>query len=87
MVVALTPGSAMFQTRGWKSFARSRGLGPRHLLQCRFNGSATLTMKFFGASRVFLECYADSSSYRGLDFSSDSDDDTTFFDIKQEYSA
>lgn len=72
----------MFLTRGWKSFACSRGLGAQHLLQCRFDGAATLIVKFFGESDVLLECCTESSSGSDFDSSSYSDDDANIFDIK-----
>ncbi|KAE8784757.1 hypothetical protein D1007_41600 [Hordeum vulgare] len=80
----LTPQSAMFLMWGWKSFARSRGLGSGHLLQRKFNNSSTLTVKFFRESDTRLECCTESSSGSDLDSSNDSDNDASVFGIKQE---
>ncbi|KAE8808981.1 hypothetical protein D1007_14403 [Hordeum vulgare] len=89
-VVDLTPQSAMFLTKGWRerpslgSFARSRGIGPGHLLQFRVDVSTTLFVKFLGASGVRLECYDKSSSGSDIDTSSNSDDDSSIFNVKEE---
>ncbi|KAE8793799.1 l-ascorbate oxidase-like protein [Hordeum vulgare] len=80
----LSPKSAMFLMRGWKSFARSRGLGPGHLPHFRFDGSAAPSVKFFGATRVRPECSAESSSGSNMDFSSESNDDIIVFGVKLE---
>lgn len=56
VAVDLTPRSAMFLTRGWKSFARSQSLTPRQLLHFKLIDSDTLSVKFFGATGVRLEC-------------------------------
>ncbi|KAE8803352.1 hypothetical protein D1007_20796 [Hordeum vulgare] len=84
VVVALTPRSDMFLMWGWKSFTRSRGLGFGHLLQCRFDGTATPIVKFSGVSDVHLECCTESSS--GSDYASSRDKygDVGIFGIKQE---
>ncbi|KAE8815949.1 hypothetical protein D1007_06485 [Hordeum vulgare] len=74
----------MFLMRGWKSFAHSWGLDTEHPLQCRFGGAATLTVKFFRASDVRLECCTESSSDSDFDPSSDSDNHTSVFGTKQE---
>ncbi|KAE8807973.1 hypothetical protein D1007_15653 [Hordeum vulgare] len=78
--------SAMFLTQGWKSFARSRGLGPGNILQCRFDGTTTRTLKFSRASNVPAECCVESYSGSNFDSSSDSNEDTSVFSIKEEYS-
>ncbi|KAE8803735.1 heat shock cognate 70 kda protein 1 [Hordeum vulgare] len=75
VAVDLAPGSTMFLMRVWKSFARSRVIGPRHLLHFRFDDSTTLFVKFFGASGVRLECCVQSSSGSNADTSGDSDND------------
>ncbi|KAE8801294.1 hypothetical protein D1007_23083 [Hordeum vulgare] len=68
----------MFLTLGWKSLTRSRTLDPGHLLHFRFDGSATLSMKFFEVTGVCLDCRAESSS------GSDIDDKSRIFDVKLE---
>ena len=82
--VNLSAGSAMFLTWGWKPFARSRSLGPGHLLHFKFERSGTLFVKIFGVSGIRLECYAESSSGLDYDSCSDSGDDGSTFAIKQE---
>ncbi|KAE8771135.1 l-ascorbate oxidase-like protein [Hordeum vulgare] len=74
VAVDLSPRSTMFLMRRWKTFARSRGLGPEHLLHFRFDGDTMLSMKFFGSSGSRLECCVESSSDSDLDTSSESDD-------------
>ncbi|KAE8808620.1 heat shock cognate 70 kda protein 1 [Hordeum vulgare] len=64
----------MFLTRGWKLLARSHGVGLEHLLHFRFDGDATLFVKFFGSSGSRLECCAESSNSGDLDTSSERDD-------------
>ncbi|KAE8811746.1 l-ascorbate oxidase-like protein [Hordeum vulgare] len=82
--VDLTPGSAMFLMQGWKSFARSRGIGPEHLLHFRFDSSTILFVNFFGESGVRLDYHAESSSGSEFDTSSDNGDDSSIFVVKQE---
>jgi hypothetical protein len=65
----------MFLTRGWKSFARSRGLVHGHLLHFTLVDPGTLSVRFFGATGVRLECCAESSSDSDFDSSSDSGDE------------
>ncbi|KAE8818267.1 hypothetical protein D1007_03897 [Hordeum vulgare] len=74
----------MFLKRGWKLFARSPGLDPEHLLQYKFDGDATLILKFLRACGVHPECCVESSSCKDYDSSSDSDDDANIFGMKQE---
>ncbi|KAE8797272.1 l-ascorbate oxidase-like protein [Hordeum vulgare] len=50
VAVDLLPGNAMFMMRGWKSFDRSRDLGPGYHVQFKFDGSAMLSVKFLGTS-------------------------------------
>ncbi|KAE8807519.1 hypothetical protein D1007_16314 [Hordeum vulgare] len=80
----LTPGSAMFLIRGWKSFRRSRGISPEHLLYFQFDGSAILSMKFFRRTGFRLEFCAKSSIGSDTDTSSDSDDENSVFGVKLE---
>ncbi|KAE8773631.1 hypothetical protein D1007_54102 [Hordeum vulgare] len=74
----------MFLMRGWKSFTRSPGLGPGVLLHVRFDYSATLSVKFFGASGVRLECDIESSSNSDLNSSSNNNEDISVFGVKLE---
>ncbi|KAE8793797.1 hypothetical protein D1007_31541 [Hordeum vulgare] len=74
----------MFLMRGWKSFARSQGLGPGHLLHFQFDGPTTLSVKFFGVTRIQMECCTESSSKSDMDSSSESKDDSSVFDVKLE---
>ncbi|KAE8782599.1 hypothetical protein D1007_43989 [Hordeum vulgare] len=64
VAVDLSPRSAMFLMSGWKSFARSRGLGLERLVHFWFDGDATLSVKFFESSASWLECCEKSSSER-----------------------
>ncbi|KAE8806094.1 hypothetical protein D1007_17773 [Hordeum vulgare] len=82
--VNLTPGSAMFLMRGWKSFARSRGVGLGHLLHFKFDDSATLSLKFLTATSIRLECCAERSSGSNIDTSTNSDNDNNVFRVKLE---
>ncbi|KAE8792085.1 hypothetical protein D1007_33409 [Hordeum vulgare] len=84
VAVDLSPGSAMFLMRGWKYFTRSKGLGPGHLLHFLFDSSAILSMQFFGATSICLECCAKSSSVMDIDSFSDNDDDDNVFSTKLE---
>nr|XP_020155308.1 B3 domain-containing protein REM20-like [Aegilops tauschii subsp. strangulata] len=84
VVVELSPAGAMYLIQGWKSFACSRGLGSGHLPQFRFDESAMLPMKFFGASDYRMECCVESSSNSDFDSSSESDDDDSSPSIKSE---
>jgi hypothetical protein len=66
---------SLFLTRGWKSFARSCGLGQGQLLQFRYDGAATLFVKFFGVPGGRMECCAESESSSGTDSTSESESD------------
>ncbi|KAE8787134.1 hypothetical protein D1007_38910 [Hordeum vulgare] len=76
----------MFLTRGvggWKSFARSRGIG-RGISSTSGDGSTTLFLKFLVTSGVRLECCAESSSGSDIDTSCDIGDDSSVFSVKQD---
>ena len=75
VVAEFSTTGSLFLTRGWKLFARSRSLAPRQLLHFKLIGVDTLTVRFFGATGVRLECCAESSSDIDFDSSSDSDDE------------
>ncbi|KAE8774439.1 hypothetical protein D1007_53214 [Hordeum vulgare] len=74
----------MFLMWGWKTFARSRGIGRGYLLHFRLDGSTTLFMKFFGVSGVRQDCFAKSSSGSNIDTSNDSGDGSIISSVKQE---
>ncbi|KAE8786396.1 hypothetical protein D1007_39746 [Hordeum vulgare] len=74
----------MFLSRGWRSFALSHGLGPGHLLEFKFDGEDTLSMKFFRISGSRLECCAESSSSSELVTFSESDDGSNSLHMKIE---
>ncbi|KAE8782355.1 heat shock cognate 70 kda protein 1 [Hordeum vulgare] len=80
--VDLSPESTVFLMRGWKLFARSRGLGPGHLLHFRFDVSATLSVKFFGSTAVCLVCCTESLSDCDSDSTSNSNDDRSVLGVK-----
>ncbi|KAE8772636.1 hypothetical protein D1007_55332 [Hordeum vulgare] len=79
--VNLSPGSSMFLTQGWKSFACSRGIGLEHLQHFWFDGTAALSVRFFGATGIRLECCVESSSDSDIKTSSDSGDDRSVFGV------
>ncbi|KAI4973210.1 hypothetical protein ZWY2020_028918 [Hordeum vulgare] len=77
-------GGAIFLALRWKSFARSRALGPEHLLHFRFDEETMLYVRFFWGSRCRLDCFAESSSDSGIDTSTDDEDDDIFCGAKLE---
>lgn len=57
-----SPAGFMFLARGWKPFARSDDLRRGQVLQFRYDGAATLFVKFFRVSGGRMECCAESES-------------------------
>nr|XP_020164295.1 B3 domain-containing protein Os03g0212300-like [Aegilops tauschii subsp. strangulata] len=71
-----TPSGYVYLTRGWKSFARARGLKEGYTLLFKFDGAATLFVKIFGEAGGRLECCMESdSSSSGHSSGDDSGDD------------
>lgn len=63
----------MFLDRGWKPFARSHDLLRGQVLRFRFDGDATLFVKFFGVAGGRVVCCAESESDSDSSGGSDSD--------------
>ncbi|KAE8809436.1 hypothetical protein D1007_13955 [Hordeum vulgare] len=88
VAVDLSPCSVMFLMWGWKSLAHSLHLRPDHLLQFKFDGASTPSVKFFGTTSSRLECYTESSSGSNLDSSSKTNNNQSSLNLKtnSEYS-
>ena len=56
MEVEVTSIGHVFLTRGWKSFVRARGLKGRRTLHFKYDGAATLFVRFFGVDGSRLGC-------------------------------
>ncbi|KAE8775625.1 l-ascorbate oxidase-like protein [Hordeum vulgare] len=82
VAVDLIPGRAMFLTRGWKSFARSQGIGLGDHLHFHLDGSTILFIKFVGARGIRLACCAKTLCGNGIDTSGDINDNISVFSLK-----
>jgi hypothetical protein len=76
VVAEFSSAGSLFLTRGWKSFACSRGLRQGQLLQFRYDGAGTLFVKFFGVSGGRIECCTESESSSGTDSTSESESES-----------
>lgn len=84
VTVELSPAGFMFLRQGWKSFACSRSMKHGPTLQFRYDGAATLFVKFFGVTGGHMECYTESESISGTDSTSGSESDESSRSIKSE---
>jgi hypothetical protein len=84
VVAKFSTAGSLFLMRVWKLFARSCGLGHGQLLQFRYDGAATLFVKFFGVSGGRMECCVESESSSGTDSTSESESDESSSRIKSE---
>lgn len=91
------PPDFMFMRRGWKPFARARGLMEGHTLLFKYGGAATLFMKIFGTAGYRMgSCMesdssgssggssGSSSTSSGGEWNDDDSDDSNWPCVKEE---
>ena len=83
MSVEATASGDAYLTRGWQTFARTRGLKGRSTLHFKYDGLATLFVRVFGAGGLRVGCCPEDSG----DDDDDDDDTSSSYGSSSEESA